>query len=233
MKSSQAGSAGASGSSSGSGAHHFMFTPPNVRIEPGSVLVLAATRLAAERSDDAPNQPRLLSCLYKYEKIELSDDRLAAGSTKGYRMVRATRGVAAGAWYFEVRVVHLGTTGHTRLGWATDRADLQLPMGCDAYGFGYCDVDGAKVHKAWRDKYSNQGYGEGDVVGFYISLPDGEQYEPEQPTLIEYKGKPYFVQASKEKLKTPPPAVPGECCMFQVSIISRFYLQMKYVLVYF
>ena len=46
-------------------------------------------------------------------------------------------------------------------------------------------------------------------------------------------GKPYFVQASKEKLKTPPPAVLGECCMFQVSIISRFYLQMKYVLVYF
>ena len=113
------------------------------------------------------------------------------------------------------------------------RADLHLPVWCDAYRFGYRDVDGAKVHKAWRDKYGDQGYGEGDVVGFYISLPDGEQYEPEQPTLIEYKGKPYFVQASKEKLKTPPPAVLGECCMFQVYIISRFYLQMKYVLVYF
>ncbi|WVZ93058.1 hypothetical protein U9M48_039073 [Paspalum notatum var. saurae] len=210
-KTSQAGgAAGASGSGAGSGAHHFTFTPPpNVCFEPGSVLVPAAARLAAERADDAPDQPVLLSRLYRSEKIEVSDDRLAAGSTKGYRMVRATRGVAAGAWYFEVRVVHLGTTGHTRLGWATDRADLQLPVGCDAYGFGYRDVDGAKVHKAWRDKYGDQGYGEGDVVGFYISLPDGEQFEPEQPTLIEYKGKPFFVQASKEKLKTPPTAVPG------------------------
>lgn len=36
--------------------------------------------------------------------MELSDDRLTAGSTKGYRMVRATRGVVEGAWYYEIKV---------------------------------------------------------------------------------------------------------------------------------
>jgi len=47
----------------------------------------------------------------------LSDDGLSASSRKGYRTVRATHGVAAGAWYCEVRLAHLGETGHARLGW--------------------------------------------------------------------------------------------------------------------
>ncbi|AQL03116.1 Protein TRAUCO [Zea mays] len=168
-------------------------------------LLVPATRLAAERSDDAPGQPVLLSRVFKSERIELSEDRLIAASTKGFRMVRATRGVVAGAWYFEVKVVHLGPTGHTRLGWATNKADLQMPVGFDAYGFGYRDVDGAKVTKAWRDKYADEGYGEGDVLGFYISLPDGERYEPKQPDLIQYKGMPFHVQVPKEEQKTPDP----------------------------
>jgi len=171
--------------------------------------LVPATRLAAERNDDAATQPVLLSRFFKSERIEVSDDRLTAASTKGYRMVRATRGVAAGAWYFEVKVVHLGATGHTRLGWVTNRADLQTPVGYDAYGFGYRDIDGAKVHKAWREKYADEGYGEGDVLGFYISLPDGERYEPKQPDLIQYKGMPFHVQIPKEEQKVPAP-VPGE-----------------------
>nr|CAB3490893.1 unnamed protein product [Digitaria exilis] len=177
--------------------------------------LVPATRLAAERSDDAATQPVLLSRFFKSERIEVSDDRLTAASTKGYRMVRATRGVAAGAWYFEVRVVHLGATGHTRLGWVTNRADHQTPVGSDAYGFGYRDMDGAKVHKAWRDKYADEGYGEGDVLGFYISLPDGEQYEPKQPELIQYKGMPFHVQVPKEEQKMPPPVHGSEICYFK------------------
>lgn len=43
--------------------------------------------------------------VYKAEKVELSEDRMSAGSTKGYRMVRATRGVAEGAWYYEIKVI--------------------------------------------------------------------------------------------------------------------------------
>ncbi|CAD6269011.1 unnamed protein product [Miscanthus lutarioriparius] len=66
------------------------------------------------------------------------------------KMKRATHGVASGAWYFEVKVMHLG---HTCLGWATNMADIDMPVGCGAYGFGYRDSDGAKVHMSWRDKY--------------------------------------------------------------------------------
>ncbi|CAD6342595.1 unnamed protein product [Miscanthus lutarioriparius] len=88
----------------------------------------------------------LLSRVFKSERIVLSADRLTTASSKGYRMVRATHGVAVGAWYFKVKVLHLGRTGHTHLGWATNMADIDMPVGCGAYGFGYRDTDGTKVH---------------------------------------------------------------------------------------
>ena len=39
---------------------------------------------------------------------------------------RATRGVHRGTWYFEIRVTHLGPTGHCRLGWSTKKGELQV-----------------------------------------------------------------------------------------------------------
>ncbi|CAD6268851.1 unnamed protein product [Miscanthus lutarioriparius] len=116
-------------------------------------------------------------------------------------MVRATHGVAAGAWYFEVKVLHLGSTGHTCLGWATNMADIDMPVGCGEYGFGYRDTDGAKVHMNWRNNYGHEGYGKGDVLGFYISLPDGERYEPE--VHLNNKGKPFLVQGQDALARVP------------------------------
>lgn len=139
--------------------------------------------------------------------MELSDDRLTAGSTKGYRMVRATRGVQEGAWYFEIRVMKLGESGHTRLGWATEKGDLQAPVGFDGNSFAYRDVDGSKVHKALREKYGD-GYGEGDVIGFYISLPEGGLYAPKPPQLVWYKGQRYI--CASDIKEEPPKVVPGE-----------------------
>ncbi|EAZ17427.1 hypothetical protein OsJ_32951 [Oryza sativa Japonica Group] len=140
-----------------------------------------------------------------------------AGSPKGYRIVpRQPGGVAAGAWYFEVKVLHLGSTGHTRLGWATNNADIHAPVGYDVFGFGYRDMDGTKVHKAWRANYADQGYGEGDVLGFYIHLPDGELYEPKQPFLVHYKGLPFRAEAPKAaEQKTPDPVPGSEICYFK------------------
>uniref|UniRef100_A0ACD5XPD9 Uncharacterized protein n=1 Tax=Avena sativa TaxID=4498 RepID=A0ACD5XPD9_AVESA len=123
-------------------------------------------------------------------------------------MVRATRGVASGAWYFEVKVLRIPPAGGTRLGWATNKADIQTPVGCDGFGFSYRSVDGTKVYKAWRAKYADEGYTEGDVLGFYISLPQGELYEPKQPDLVKYKGMPFHAQPLKDEKKTPNP-VPG------------------------
>ncbi|KAL1539951.1 protein TRAUCO-like [Salvia divinorum] len=145
-----------------------------------------------DKNDDSPELDICLSKVYKAEKVELNEDRMSASSTKGYRMVRATRGVTEGAWYFEIRVLHLGETGHTRLGWSTEKGDLQAPVGYDANSFGYRDIDGSKVHKAMRDKYADEGYKEGDVIGFYINLPDGMSYAPNPPRLVWHKGQRYI-----------------------------------------
>ncbi|KAK9125216.1 hypothetical protein Scep_014062 [Stephania cephalantha] len=132
---------------------------------------------------------------------------MSAGSSKGYRMVRATRGVVEGAWYFEIRVLKLGEGGHTRLGWSTEKGDLQAPVGYDGSSFGYRDIDGSKVHKALREKYGEEGYVEGDVIGCYINLPQGGLYAPKPPNFVWYKGQRYmYASNGKEEL---PKVVPG------------------------
>ncbi|KAF8403772.1 hypothetical protein HHK36_011877 [Tetracentron sinense] len=160
-----------------------------------------------DKTDDTPDMNICLSKVYKAEKVELSDDRLSASSSKGYRMVRATRGVVEGAWYFEIRVLKLGETGHSRLGWSTEKGDLQAPVGYDSNSFAYRDIDGSKVHKALREKYGEEGYVEGDVIGCYISLPEGGLYVPKPPLLVWYKGQRYACAADGKE--DPPKIVPG------------------------
>ncbi|KAG9142937.1 hypothetical protein Leryth_006219, partial [Lithospermum erythrorhizon] len=170
-----------------------------------------------DKNDDNPEASICLSKFYKAEKVEISEDRLSAGSTKGYRMVRATRGVVEGAWYFEIKVMHLGETGHTRLGWSTEKGDLQAPVGFDGNSFGYRDIDGSKVHKALREEYGMEGYGEGDVLGFYINLPDGSSFAPKPPRYVWFKGQRYV--CAPDVKEDPPKVVPGsEICFFKNGI---------------
>ncbi|KAL8260122.1 hypothetical protein R6Q59_028075 [Mikania micrantha] len=170
-----------------------------------------------DKTDDTAEMKICLSKVYKAEKVELSEDRLSAGSCKGYRMVRATRGVMDGAWYFEIKVVNLGETGHTRLGWSTEKGDLQAPVGYDGNSYGYRDIDGSKVHKALRENYGDGGYVEGDVIGFYIYLPDGNLYAPKAPQLVLYKGQRYAYATDPKE--DPPKVVPGsEICFFRNGI---------------
>ena len=60
-------------------------------------------------------------------------EMLTAIGYKGYRMVRATRGVSSGVFFFEVRVGEClqGEDGHMRIGWCTDSGDVQAPTGYD------------------------------------------------------------------------------------------------------
>lgn len=178
----------------------------NSAVAEDTVLITPAPRLP-DKGDDTPDLKICLSKVYKAEKVELSEDRMSAGSTKGYRMVRATRGVMEGAWYFEIKVVNLGETGHTRLGWCTEKGDLQAPVGYDGNSFGYRDIDGSKVHKALREKYGEEGYKEGDVIGFYINLPEGSVYAPKPPNLVWFKGQRYV--CAPDAKEDPPKVVPG------------------------
>ncbi|XP_010269764.1 PREDICTED: protein TRAUCO-like isoform X2 [Nelumbo nucifera] len=182
----------------------------NANVTAEDTVLIAPIPRFPDKTDDTPEMKICLSKVYKAEKVELSDDRLSAGSSKGYRMVRTTRGVVEGAWYFEIKVAKLGETGHTRLGWSTEKGDLQAPVGYDGNGFGYRDIDGSKIHKALRNKYGEEGYSEGDVIGCYINLPEGSLYAPKPPQLVWYKGQRY--QYSLDGKEDPPKVVPEEGC---------------------
>ncbi|XP_043723968.1 protein TRAUCO-like [Telopea speciosissima] len=176
-------------------------------VTPVNNVFIAPLARFPDKTDDTPDMKICLSKVYKAEKVELSDDRMSAGSSKGYRMVRATRGVVEGAWYFEIKVSKLGETGHTRLGWSTEKGDLQAPVGYDGNSFGYRDIDGTKIHKALREKYGEEGYVEGDVIGCYINLPDGALYAPKPPHFVFYKGQKYA--CAPDGKEDPPKVVPG------------------------
>lgn len=137
--------------------------------------------------------PMVLSKLARAPNLQLGEDRLSVSGTKGFRSVRATRGAFQGTWYCEATVKHLGPTGHVRLGWATARSELQAPVGFDKYGFSYRDVEGSKVHVGLREPYG-AAYGEGDVVGLIIHMPDGGRpIEVHDRAVTRYKGGLYQV----------------------------------------
>lgn len=53
------------------------------------------------------------------------------------------------------------------LGWATKQADLQTPVGFDAHGFAYRDIEGVKVHSSVREPY-------GEPYGLWHLLQAGD-----------------------------------------------------------
>lgn len=142
----------------------------------------------------------LLSKVGRAPQLQLSEDRLTVTGWKGYRTVRATHGVfQGGAWYCEVTVAHLGSTGHVRLGWCTTRAELQAPIGFDKFGYCFRDLEGSKVHVGLREPYG-KAYGEGDVIGLLIHLPDtGKPHEVHHRSVGRYKGNLFLVAETEEE----------------------------------
>lgn len=146
-------------------------------------------------ADDDVGATVRLSSKEKAPGIEISADRAAVTGWKGFRSVRATHGFHQGTHYCEVTVEHLGETGHCRLGWSTKQAEINAPVGYDQHGFGYRDLEGSKVHKASREEYGEP-FGEGDVLGLFLHLPEGGTVLESRPGLElgRYKGSLYQVQ---------------------------------------
>ena len=106
--------------------------------------------------------------------MTVGDDGKSVSSKKGFRTCRTNLFVTTGTHVCEVVVRRLGETGHARLGFGTKRCELQAPIGFDAFGYGYRDVDGSRVHKALRSEYG-EGFKEGDVIGMVLHLPVEEE----------------------------------------------------------
>lgn len=153
-------------------------------------------------------------------QLLVSPDRLSITGHKGYRTARATHGVHTGTWYCELTPTHLGASGHVRVGWCTHKVELQAPVGFDVYGYGFRDIQGSKIHNGLREAYSPGGasFGEGDVVGLLIHLPEGGRpIERRKWTVVRYKGQ-MFYEDEKEQI---PEKLPGSCIHFVVNGVPQ------------
>jgi hypothetical protein len=113
-------------------------------------------------------------------QMALSEGGTVCSNDRGYRTARASYPCEAGdAMYLELDVLaprapapFAGVAPHVRVGWATERADLQAPVGYDWYGFGCRDSDGAVFHQARRHPaYQARPFAIGDTVGLLLRLP--------------------------------------------------------------
>lgn len=143
-------------------------------------------------ADDDVGSTVRLSSKDKAQGLELSADRASVTGWKGFRSVRATHGFHEGTHYCEVSVEHLGDSGHVRLGWSSRQAEINAPVGYDQHGFGYRDLEGSRVHKASREPYGEP-YGEEDVLGLFLHLPEGGRALESRPgsELARHKGALY------------------------------------------
>ncbi|NXD98646.1 ASH2L methyltransferase, partial [Chaetorhynchus papuensis] len=130
---------------------------------------------------------RVLLALHdRAPQLKISDDRLTVVGEKGYSMVRASHGVRKGAWYFEISMDEMPPDTAARLGWSQPLGNLQGGLGYDKFSYSGGGKKGTKFHQSIGKHYSS-GYGQGDVLGFYISLPEDTETAKSLPDT--YKDK--------------------------------------------
>lgn len=141
---------------------------------------------------------------------------------KGFRSARSNIGVRNGKWLAEIEIlgpdedINLASGGggggenlkmlkdgpHVRLGWGRREAQLNAPVGFDAYSYGLRDKNGDKITMSRCCQYSNT-FGPGDVIGIYISIPEQDSKTTKDSNYnkirrkrlpIRYKGQLYFEQ---------------------------------------
>ncbi|XP_067879377.1 set1/Ash2 histone methyltransferase complex subunit ASH2 isoform X3 [Heterodontus francisci] len=139
----------------------------------------------------------LLALHDRAPQLKISDDRLTVTGEKGYSMVRASHGIRKGGWYFEITVDEMPAETAARLGWSQPLGNLQAPLGYDKFSYSWRSKKGTKFHQSIGKHYA-KGYGQGDVLGFYLYLPEDTEAARALPdtykdkALIKFKSYLYF-----------------------------------------
>ncbi|XP_041065673.1 set1/Ash2 histone methyltransferase complex subunit ASH2 isoform X3 [Carcharodon carcharias] len=139
----------------------------------------------------------LLALHDRAPQLKISDDRLTVTGEKGYSMVRASHGIRKGGWYFEITVDEMPAETAARLGWSQPLGNLQAPLGYDKFSYSWRSKKGTKFHQSIGKHYA-KGYGQGDILGFYLYLPEDTEAARALPdtykdkALIKFKSYLYF-----------------------------------------
>ncbi|OWF50318.1 set1/Ash2 histone methyltransferase complex subunit ASH2-like isoform X1 [Mizuhopecten yessoensis] len=131
-------------------------------------------------------------------QLKVSEDRLSVTGDKGYSLIRATHGVRRGAWYYEVLIEEMPADTASRIGWSQELGNLQAPVGYDKFSYSWRSSKGTKFHQSRGKHYSSSGYVEGDVIGFFIHMPEPEDARKTLPQtykdrpLVKFKSHLYY-----------------------------------------
>lgn len=152
------------GTNSGAGAYYY------------EVLVLAPP-LPSELLHALPSNARLGNGLREQLEAAVAAERAAASATttttttSGSKKRKLGESKDAAAEDPSHGNSHPVVVSHIRLGWSMRTADLQAPVGYDKWSYGIRSVNGALVHESVRrDGWGGDAFGEGDIIGCYISL---------------------------------------------------------------
>ena len=112
------------------------------------------------------------------KQVVMDERRLVATNTGGYRLIRASHPAVVGRFYYEVEFVKgAPENAHIRVGFATEKADMQAPCGYDGFGYSIRDIDGSVFHRSRGRAFANRSIQPGDVIGCLIDLK-GEPLHP-------------------------------------------------------
>ena len=155
--------------------------------------------------------------------LKVSDDRLTVTGEKGYGMIRASHGVNSGNWYFEIKIDDMTNEAAARIGWSQELGNLQAPCGVDKFSYSWRSRKGTAFHQSKGHHYHEEGYTQGDVLGFYISLPQPRDLTLLLPNtfkdspLVKFKSHLYFEEKDNvsEAEKTLRPASTSKMIMYK------------------
>jgi len=166
-------------------------------------------------------------------QTKLAEDRLTVTGDQGYVVARSTHSVMYGKWYFEVEFLSQPEGSHARIGWCQNYAHLQACLGYSKFSYGWRSLKGTRFHQAHGHTYFRDGYGQGDVLGCLIELPEREEYSnpsdkcklpptKKDANLLNFKGHIFFeekeeIEQAEKQLKPLPGSKivfykNGKCC---------------------
>ena len=129
-----------------------------------------------------------------------------------------------GSWYFEVNMTSVPPNTATRLGWCQEYGNLQAPLGYDKFSYSWRSMKGTRFHQSRGKHYAEEGYSEGEVVGFHISIPEPVPHTSDllpktykQQALIKFKNHLHYEEKdiSEQVEKTMKPKVGSTISFFK------------------
>lgn len=112
-------------------------------------------------------------------QLRVSEDRLSVTGDRGYCMVRGTHGAHLGSYYYEVIVSDMPEGSAARIGWSQELGNLQGPCGYDRFSYSWRSRKGTAFHDSRGKHFSDDGFRQGDVLGFLIYLP-ADSFSPDR-----------------------------------------------------